>query len=111
LYLTDADYQSVAARFSPENMPFVAFEVQATADSPRRWRLSDIIGSEDGLGVECLSGSAASASSFAQAFDKVFTVTLVSGRTVGIGAYLARLGRRYVTLQFLALLVIGLMAR
>lgn len=32
---------------------------------------------------------------YAQAFREGFTVTLVSGRTVGIGAYLARLGRRY----------------
>ena len=32
---------------------------------------------------------------YARAFREGFTVTLVSGRTVGIGAYLARLGRRY----------------
>lgn len=31
-----------------------------------------------------------------RAFREGFTVTLVSGRTVGIGAYLARLGRRCV---------------
>lgn len=31
-----------------------------------------------------------------QAFREGFTITLVSGRTVGIGAYLARLGRRWV---------------
>ena len=31
---------------------------------------------------------------YARAFREGFTVTLVSGRTVGIGAYLARLGRR-----------------
>ena len=33
---------------------------------------------------------------YARAFREGFTVTLVSGRTVGIGAYLARLGRRSV---------------
>ena len=52
------------------------------------------MGAEDGLGVECLSGSGAIASVYAKAFRKGFTLTLVSGRTVGIGAYLARLGRR-----------------
>ena len=31
---------------------------------------------------------------YVQAFREGFTLTLVSGRTVGIGAYLARLGRR-----------------
>ena len=56
-----------------------------------------MVGAEDGLGVECLSGSGAIASVYAKAFRKGFTLTLVSGRTVGIGAYLARLGRRCTT--------------
>ncbi len=56
--------------------------------------LTDIVGLEDGLGVECLSGSGAIASAYSRAFKEGFTVTLVSGRSVGIGAYLARLGRR-----------------
>lgn len=60
----------------------------------RQWRVTDVVGAEDGLGVECLSGSGAIASAYARAFRDGFTVTLVSGRTVGIGAYLARLGRR-----------------
>lgn len=58
-------------------------------------RLADVVGLEDGLGVECLSGSGAIASAYSRAFREGFTVTLVSGRTVGIGAYLARLGRRW----------------
>jgi acetyl-CoA carboxylase/biotin carboxylase 1 len=120
--------------------------------------LRDVIGLEDGLGVECLSGSGAIAAAYAkvrgvcgiavregrggrghgqgrslpsghssglslslsssvclsvthrlflthslahtppprQAFRHGYTITLVSGRTVGIGAYLARLGRRCV---------------
>lgn len=60
----------------------------------RQWRVTDVVGAEDGLGVECLSGSGAIASAYARAFRDGFTLTLVSGRTVGIGAYLARLGRR-----------------
>lgn len=56
--------------------------------------MTDVVGAEDGLGVECLSGSGAIASAYARAFRDGFTLTLVSGRTVGIGAYLARLGRR-----------------
>ncbi len=58
--------------------------------------LQDVIGLEDGLGVECLSGSGAIASAYNRVFREGFSVTLVSGRTVGIGAYLARLGRRCV---------------
>ena len=52
------------------------------------------LGKEDGLGVECLSGSASLANIFDRAFDEGFTITYATGRTVGIGAYLARLGRR-----------------
>lgn len=55
---------------------------------------TDVVGLEDGLGVECLSGSGAIAGIYTRAFREGFTITLVSGRTVGIGAYLARLGRR-----------------
>lgn len=58
------------------------------------WRIVSVVGLEDGLGVECLSGSGAIASAFAKAFRYGWTATLVSGRSVGIGAYLARLGRR-----------------
>jgi acetyl-CoA carboxylase/biotin carboxylase 1 len=58
--------------------------------------VSDIVGAEDGLGVENLSGSGAIASTYCRAWREGFTITLVSGRTVGIGAYLARLGRRCV---------------
>ena len=69
-------------------------EVQMLPAGDRRWKITDVVGAEDGLGVECLSGSGAIASIYARAFKEGFTLTLVSGRTVGIGAYLARLGRR-----------------
>ena len=61
-----------------------------------RWVVTDVVGLEEGLGVECLSGSGAIASAYAKAYKEGLTITLVSGRTVGIGAYLARLGRRCV---------------
>jgi len=92
LYLTDDDYQAIIAR--------APGAVKATADTgpdgSLRWTLTDVVGAEDGLGVENLSGSGAIASAYSRAFAEGFTLTLVSGRTVGIGAYLARLGRRCV---------------
>ena len=66
----------------------------------RRWVLTDVIGAEDGLGVECLSGSGAIASVFSRAWAEGFSITLVTGRTVGIGAYLARLGRCWAHLRY-----------
>jgi acetyl-CoA carboxylase / biotin carboxylase 1 len=107
LYLSNEDHLAFCARHgspidrddvshaSVGGLPYVATRVDGGGSSPPHWRLHDVIGSEAGLGVECLSGSAAIAAAFARAFEKTFTLTLVSGRTVGIGAYLARLGRRY----------------
>jgi acetyl-CoA carboxylase/biotin carboxylase 1 len=45
-----------------------------------------------GLGVECLKGSGLIAGETSRAYDDIFTITLVTARSVGIGAYLVRLG-------------------
>lgn len=49
-------------------------------------------------GLSFLSAPNVPCSVYARAFQEGFTITLVSGRTVGIGAYLARLGRRSVVI-------------
>lgn len=98
LYLSDADHQAYLTKHTAANLPYRATEVPQGPELPPHWRLSDIIGAEDGLGVECLSGSGAIAAAFSRSFHEGFTITLVSGRNVGIGAYLARLGRRYALL-------------
>ena len=41
-------------------------------------------------------GSGLIAGETARAYDEIFTLTLVVGRTVGIGAYLVRLGQRTI---------------
>jgi len=40
------------------------------------------VGLEEGLGVECLSGSGAIASAYSKAFREGLTITLVSGRYI-----------------------------
>ncbi|MEW5311712.1 MAG: hypothetical protein WDW38_003401 [Sanguina aurantia] len=95
LYLEDADYQRLLTQGSAVSLKSVNAQ-RLEEGGGVRWVLRDVIGLEDGLGVECLSGSGAIASAFARAFREGYTITLVSGRTVGIGAYLARLGRRCV---------------
>ena len=92
LYLSDADHARLIAKAG--DRPTFKCEQAQDHKGQLHWRLTDVIGSEDGLGVECLSGSGVIASTFARAFREGFTITLVNGRTVGIGAYLARLGRR-----------------
>lgn len=54
------------------------------------------MGKEDGLGVESHTGRGAIASAFSRAYKETFTLTYVTGRTVKIGAYLARLGMRCI---------------
>lgn len=99
LYLSDADYQRLVAAAAEKGAPpplLAERRIAGDDGGAVRWALTDIIGAEDGLGVECLSGSGAIASAYNRAFREGYSVTLVSGRTVGIGAYLARLGRRCV---------------
>lgn len=46
--------------------------------------------------MECLSGSGMIAGETSRAYDDIPTISLVSCRAVGIGAYLVRLGQRVV---------------
>lgn len=59
-------------------------------------KITDIIGSEPDLGVENLKGSGLIAGETSAAYNDIFTLTIVLGRTVGIGAYLVRLGQRTI---------------
>ena len=56
-------------------------------------------GQEDGIGVECLSGSGMIAGETSHAYNDIITMSLVSCRAVGIGAYLVRLGQRIVQVE------------
>eukprot|EP01083_Nonionella_stella_P020289 56238_1 len=60
-----------------------------------RYRITDIIG-ERGIGVENLSFSGLIAGNTSRAYLKTFTLSYVTGRAVGIGAYLVRLGQRII---------------
>ena len=61
-----------------------------------RFKIHTIIGKEPDLGVENLKGSGMIAGETSRAYNEIFTISFVSGRSVGIGAYLVRLGRRVI---------------
>lgn len=64
-----------------------------------RFMITDVIGdalTEPDLGVENLRGSGMIAGETSKAYDEIFTLTVVTGRSVGIGAYLVRLGHRTI---------------
>ncbi|KAF1871341.1 hypothetical protein Lal_00020134 [Lupinus albus] len=88
VYLTPEDYARIESSV-------IAHELKLESGETR-WVIDTIVGKEDGLGVENLSGSGAIAGAYSRAYKETFTLTYVTGRTVGIGAYLARLGMRCI---------------
>lgn len=78
-----------------------------TEDGETRHRITTIIGKEDGLGVECLRGSGLIAGETSRAYRDIFTVTLVTCRSVGIGAYLVRLGQRAIQIEGQPIILTG----
>merc|ERR1711871_357715 len=70
-----------------------------TDDGERRFRLDDIVGQTDGIGVENLRGSSMIAGETSAAYEETFTLSYVTGRSVGIGAYINRLAQRVIQMQ------------
>ncbi|CAK7201522.1 acetyl-coenzyme-A carboxylase [Sporothrix eucalyptigena] len=70
-------------------------------------KIITVVGAEDGLGVECLRGSGLIAGATSRAYNDIFTVTLVTCRSVGIGAYLVRLGQRAVQVEGQPIILTG----
>eukprot|EP00756_Hemistasia_phaeocysticola_P027426 Hpha_TRINITY_DN16118_c1_g13::TRINITY_DN16118_c1_g13_i1::g.8204::m.8204/K11262/ACACA; acetyl-CoA carboxylase / biotin carboxylase 1 len=92
LYLDDETMKKLEGK-----APVVETEpVIDPASGQTHHKLTSVIGAQWGLGVENLSGSGLIAGEMARAWEKIPTISLVSGRSVGIGAYLVRLGRRVV---------------
>ncbi|KAJ1963628.1 acetyl-coenzyme-A carboxylase [Dipsacomyces acuminosporus] len=95
LYLSEEDNAKLVAR--EEGKPrSVITEAITMPDGEVRHRLLTVVGSTDGLGVENLRGSGLIAGETSRAYNDIFTVTLVTCRSVGIGAYLVRLGQRSI---------------
>ncbi|KAK3322810.1 acetyl-CoA carboxylase [Apodospora peruviana] len=80
---------------------------EVTEDGEKRHKITTIVGAEDGLGVECLRGSGLIAGATSRAYQDIFTCTLVTCRSVGIGAYLVRLGQRAVQIEGQPIILTG----
>ncbi|KAL2270555.1 hypothetical protein VTJ83DRAFT_2739 [Remersonia thermophila] len=98
LYLKD----EARARFENE-----VITEEVVEDGERRHKIVTIVGAEDGLGVECLRGSGLIAGATSRAYNDIFTCTLVTCRSVGIGAYLVRLGQRAVQIEGQPIILTG----
>ncbi|RAK81676.1 acetyl-CoA carboxylase ACC1 [Aspergillus fijiensis CBS 313.89] len=78
-----------------------------TDEGEERHKITTIIGAKDGLGVECLKGSGLIAGATSKAYEDIFTITLVTCRSVGIGAYLVRLGQRAIQVEGQPIILTG----
>ena len=78
-----------------------------TDDGEERHQITTVVGAKDGLGVECLRGSGLIAGATSKAYEDIFTITLVTCRSVGIGAYLVRLGQRAIQIEGQPIILTG----
>ncbi|KAL0809386.1 hypothetical protein ABMA28_011580 [Loxostege sticticalis] len=72
-----------------------------------RYKITDIIGKEDGLGVECLRDAGLIAGETAQAYEDVVTISVVTCRAIGIGSYVVRLGHRVIQVESSYIILTG----
>ncbi|KAM9055974.1 acetyl-CoA carboxylase 2 isoform 6-T6 [Megaptera novaeangliae] len=103
LYLTPQDYTTVSSLNSVH-----CKHIEEEGES--RYVITDIIGKEDGLGVENLRGSGMIAGETSLDYDEIVTISLVTCRALGIGAYLVRLGQRVIQVENSHIILTGAMA-
>uniref|UniRef100_A0A8C5T0B0 Acetyl-CoA carboxylase beta n=1 Tax=Laticauda laticaudata TaxID=8630 RepID=A0A8C5T0B0_LATLA len=92
LYLTPQDYTRISSMNSVH-----CRHVEEAGES--RYIITDIIGKEEGFGVENLRASATIAGESSLAYDQIVTISMVTCRAIGIGAYLVRLGQRVIQVE------------
>lgn len=64
-----------------------------------RYKITDIIGQQDGIGVENLRYAGMIAGETSQAYNEIVTISMVTCRAIGIGSYLLRLGQRVIQID------------
>ncbi|XP_053219260.1 acetyl-CoA carboxylase 2 isoform X2 [Podarcis raffonei] len=92
LYLTPQEYTRISSTNSVH-----CEHVEEAGES--RYIITDIIGKEEGFGVENLRASGTIAGESSLAYDEIVTISMVTCRAIGIGAYLVRLGQRVIQVE------------
>ncbi|KAJ0182987.1 hypothetical protein K1T71_000963 [Dendrolimus kikuchii] len=100
LYLTPEAYSRLG--------PLGSVKSQLIEDEGEsRYKITDIIGKEDGLGVECLRDAGLIAGETAQAYEDIVTISVVTCRAIGIGSYVVRLGHRVIQVESSYIILTG----
>ncbi|EDL19919.1 acetyl-Coenzyme A carboxylase beta [Mus musculus] len=92
LYLTPQDYTQISSQNSVH-----CKHIEDEGES--RYVIVDVIGKDANLGVENLRGSGMIAGEASLAYEKTVTISMVTCRALGIGAYLVRLGQRVIQVE------------
>lgn len=103
LYLTSAGMEELE-KYNKSNSVITE---PLVVNGEKRHVIKTIIGAEEGLGVECLRGSGLIAGATSKAYHDIFTITIVTCRSVGIGAYLVRLGQRAIQIEGQPIILTG----
>lgn len=105
-YLNPDEYQELSARGQESIV-----ETQLIQDDGEsRYKITSVIGLADDIGVENLRAAGMIAGETSQAYDEIVTLSMVSGRAIGIGAYLVRLSQRVVQVENSAIILTGFTA-
>eukprot|EP00835_Amoeboradix_gromovi_P003283 NODE_211_length_14581_cov_0.368941.p1 type:complete len:1949 gc:universal NODE_211_length_14581_cov_0.368941:9406-3560(-) len=99
LYITSENYLFLKLN-SPDILQDVVFE-----QLENEQRIKSVVGTN--IGVENLSASGLIASETFECYNECFTVSIVSCRSVGIGAYLSRLASRVIQKKDSCILLTG----
>lgn len=103
LYLTSEDKAAIDEAGNGKTL----VTERVVENGNERHIITSIVGAENGLGVECLKGSGLIAGATSRAYKDIFTITLVTCRSVGIGAYLVRLGQRAIQIEGQPIILTG----
>ncbi|QQP49798.1 Uncharacterized protein FKW44_010585, partial [Caligus rogercresseyi] len=95
IYLTPDDYLNI-----------VYSELIQDKDESR-YKITDIIGLNEDMGVENLSYAGLIAGETSRAYDQIVTMSMISARAIGIGAYLVRLSQRVVQVDNSSIILTG----
>lgn len=90
-----------------ESDPMSENSENSETTSEQRYKILAIKGEDNQFGIKALSWSGAIAGETSRAYDECLTINVVSCRSVGIGAYIVRLGQRTIQVDSSCIILTG----
>ncbi|KAG5678324.1 hypothetical protein PVAND_008009 [Polypedilum vanderplanki] len=98
IYLLSEDYSAISDQ---DILRTVLIEDEGES----RYRITDVIGLKEGLGIENLHFASMIESETVQAYNEIVTISMVTSQTIGIGAQIVKHGKRVVQIEDSALVL------